>query len=129
MTMFYDASWLDATGRLLIVLSFVVAGLFNLTPAATKQHIERLAGFRVPFPRLAFWIGIALQFTGCALVLFGWHADVGVICLIVFTVAATAIYHRFWSKKDPMQRTISRITLVGNIAIVGGLLLLLQNLR
>ena len=127
--MFYDASWLAATGRLLIVFSFVVAGLCNLTRPAIKQHIERLAGFHVPFPRLAFWIGIALQFTGCALVLVGWHADVGVICLIAFTVAATAIYHRFWSKKDPMQRTISRITLVGNIAIVGGLLLLLPNVR
>jgi uncharacterized membrane protein YphA (DoxX/SURF4 family) len=127
--MFYDASWLAATGRLLIVFSFVVAGLSNLTPAAIKQHTERLAGFHVPFPGLAFWIGIAVQFTGCALVLIGWHADIGVICLIAFTVAATAIYHRFWSKKDPMQRTISRITLVGNTAIVGGLLLLLQIVR
>ena len=127
--MFYDASWLAATGRLLVVLSFVVAGLCNLTPAAIKQHIERLAAFQVPFPRLAFWSGIALQFTGCALVLVGWHADIGVVCLIVFTLAATAIYHRFWSKQDSMQRTISRITLVGNTAIVGGLLLLLQNVR
>jgi len=124
--MFYDASWLAAAGRLLIVFSFVVAGLSNLTPAAIKQHTERLAGFHVPFPRLAFWFGIAVQFTGCVLILIGWHAGIGVICLIAFTVAATAIYHRFWSKKDPMQRTISRITLVGNTAIVGGLLLLLQ---
>ncbi|MGH2360313.1 MAG: DoxX family protein [bacterium] len=126
---FYDTSWPTGTGRLLIVLSFVVAGLLNLTPAAINMHIERLGGFHVPFPRLAFWIGIALQFTGCALILLGWHADIGVVCLIVFTVAATAIYHRFWSKTDPMQCTISRITLIGNTAIVGGLLLLLQNVR
>jgi putative oxidoreductase len=126
---FYDASWLAGTGRLLIVLSFVVAGLLNLTPAAINMHIERLTGFHIPFPRPAFWIGIALQFTGCALILIGWHADIGVIFLIVFTVAATAIYHRFWSKQDPMQRTISRITLIGNTAIIGGLLLLLQNVR
>jgi uncharacterized membrane protein YphA (DoxX/SURF4 family) len=125
----YDASWLECTGGLLIVLSFVVAGLLNLTRPAIKMHIERLAGFHIPFPRLAFWIGIALQFTGCALILIGWHADIGVICLIAFTLAATAIYHRFWSKKDPMQRTISRITLIGNSAIIGGLLLLLHNVR
>ena len=127
--MFYDATWLDTAGRLLIVLSFLVAGLCNLTPAQIKGHIERLAGFHMPFPALAFGIGIALQFTGCILVLAGWHADIGAIFLIVFTVAATTIYHRFWSKKDPMQRTISRLTLVGNTAVVGGLLLLLQNLR
>ena len=126
---FYDAGWLAGTGRLLIVFSFVVAGLFNLTRPAIDMHIKRLAGFHIPFPRLAFWIGIALQFTGCALILIGWHADIGVIFLIVFTVAATAIYHRFWSNKDPMQRTISRITLIGNTAIVGGLLLLLHNVR
>ena len=127
--MLYDAPWLDTAGRWLIVLSFVVAGLYNLTATATKQHIERLAAFRVPFPAVAFWIGIAVQFTGCALVLTGWRADIGAVLLIGFTVVATMIYHRFWSKQDPMQRTISRLTLVGNAAILGGLLLLLKNFR
>ena len=41
---------------------------------------------------------------------------------------ATAIFHRFWQKTDPLQRNVSRITLLGNMAILGGLCLLLQNI-
>jgi len=127
--MYNDSSWLEASGRLLIVTCFLVTGLCNLTKARVKDHIERMAAFHTPAPAVAFWIGIALQFTGCALLLSGWHAEIGVWCLIVFTVAATAIFHRFWSMPDPAKRNLGRIILLGNTAILGGLLLLLENVR
>ena len=126
--MIHDPSLLDFLGRLLIVASFLCAGLCNMTPARIKDHIERMAGFGTPFPAAAFWIGIALQFTGCALLLAGWHADIGAVLLIVFTVAATAIFHRFWTKPEP-QRNLSRIMFLNNTGILGGLLLLWQNVR
>ena len=126
--MYGDTSWLDTAGRLLIVVCFLVTGLCNLTRARIEDHIERMAAFGTPAPAAAFWTGIALQFTGCALLLADWHAEIGVYCLILFTVAATAIFHRFWSM-DPMKGNISRIILLGNTAILGGLLLLLSNLR
>ena len=124
---FADATWIGAAGRLLIVFFFLAAGLGNLTPARIRDHVERLAEFGVPFPAAAFWFGMALQFTGCALVLAGWHADVGVIFLIVFTVLANALFHRFWTATDPARRNTLRILLLNGIAIVGGLLLLLAN--
>ncbi|MGC2520890.1 MAG: DoxX family protein [Burkholderiales bacterium] len=127
--MYQDASWLDTAGRLLFVLFFLVTGLCNLTRERIKDHIDRMAAFRMPFPTAAFWIGIALQFTGCALLVTGWHAETGVYCLILFTLAATAIFHRFWRMHDPMQRNISRLMLLNNTAILGGLLLLLENVR
>ncbi len=127
--MYGDLSWTDTAGRLLIVLCFLVTGLCNLTKARIKDHIERMAAFRTPFPAAAFWIGIALQFGGCALLLADWHPEIGVYCLIVFTVAATTIFHRFWSMPDPAKRNLSRIILLGNTAILGGLLLLLENVR
>ena len=124
-----DFAWLDTAGTLLIVGFFVIAGLCNLTPARIKDHIDRLAGFGVPFPAAAFWFGIALQFTGCALVLAGWHADIGVLCLIVFTVVANALFHRFWTATDLARRNTLRLMLLNGAAILGGLLLLLQNFR
>jgi uncharacterized membrane protein YphA (DoxX/SURF4 family) len=127
--MYGDDSWLDTAGRLLIVAGFLATGACNLTAARVKDHIERMTAFGTPAPAAVFWIGIALQFTGCALILLDWRADIGVGCLIVFTVAATAIFHRFWTMQDPVKRNGSRITLLGNTAIVGGLLLLLGNVR
>ena len=122
-------SWLDIAGEQLIVAFFLIAGVSNLTKARVADHIERMAGFGVPFPTMAFWIGLALQFTGCALIELDWHPAIGVGCLIVFTIAATAIFHRFWRKYDPVQRNFSRLTLLGNMAILGGLLLLLERVR
>ena len=127
--MYGDLSWTDTAGRLLIVLCFLVTGLCNLTEARIKDHIDRMAAARTPFPAAAFWIGIALQFGGCALLLADWHPEIGVWCLILFTVAATAIFHRFWSMPDPAKRNLGRIILLGNTAILGGLLLLLENVR
>ena len=127
--MFHDASMLDTAGRLLVVFFFVAAGVCNLTEARIKDHIERMAALGTPLAAAAFWLGIALQFTGCALLLAGWHADIGVYCLIVFTVAATAIFHRFWRMPDPQRRNISRVMLLNNTGLLGGLLLLLENVR
>jgi uncharacterized membrane protein YphA (DoxX/SURF4 family) len=124
-----DASWVDTVGRLLIVGFFLTAGVMNLAPARVKDHIERMAAFGVPFPAAAFWFGMALQFTGIALLLTGWHAEIGAWCLIVFTVVANAMFHRFWTAQDPARRNILRLMLLNGIAITGGLLLLLQNMR
>jgi putative oxidoreductase len=124
-----DAPWLDVAGRLLMTGYFLVAGIANVTPARVQDHIERMRAFGTPFPAAVFWAGIVLQFIGCALVISGWHADAGVLCLIAFTVLASAIFHRFWQKPDPVQRNASRLALLSNVAIVGGLLLLLENVR
>jgi uncharacterized membrane protein YphA (DoxX/SURF4 family) len=127
--MFYDATPLETIGRLLIVGFFLVAGLCNLTKAQIKNHIVRLAEKGIPFPAGAYWFALALQFTGCALILANWYASIGVWCLIVFTVIATAIFLRFWTIEDPMRRNITRIMLLDNTAILGGLFLLLQNVK
>jgi putative oxidoreductase len=122
-----DASTIDAAGRLLILAFFLVAGAYNLHPARVRDHIDRLGAFGVPLPAAALWFGMALQFTGCALLVTGWHAEIGALCLIVFTVVANALFHRFWTVADPARRNALRISLLNGIAITGGLLLLLQN--
>lgn len=124
-----EAPGFDAAGRLLIVGFFLAAGVMNLAPARVKDHIERMAAFGVPAPAAAFWCGLALQFTGCALVLAGWHAEAGVWCLIVFTIVANLLFHRFWTATDPARRNTLRLMLLNGIAILGGLLLLLQSVR
>jgi putative oxidoreductase len=122
-------TWIGTAGKHLIVLFFVVTGVSNLTKARIADHVERMRAFSTPAPAALFWLGIALQFIGCALIELDWHPAIGVGCLIVFTLAATAIFHRFWQKTDPLQRNISRLTLLGNTAILGGLLLLLDKVR
>ena len=127
--MYGDASWIEIAGRLLIVGFYVAAGVYNLSSQQVRDHIEALAGFGVPFPTAAFWAGLALQFTGCALLLADWHSEIGAWCLIVFTVVANALFHRFWTVEDPARRNVRRLLLLNGIAILGGLLLILETVR
>ena len=127
--MYYqDASWLDTVGRLLLVAFFLAVGLRNLQKVHIEDHVKRLTTFKAPLPQLTFWIGQAMEFVGCALVLFNWHPAVGVVLLLVFTVVASALLLRFWEVQGPM-RTGMQNGMLANIGIVGGLLLLLQNVR
>jgi putative oxidoreductase len=120
-------SFLEQSGKWLIVGFFVVTGVSNLTKARIADHIERMRAFGMPHPAAAFWLGIALQFAGCALIAGGGYPELGVGALIAFTIVATAIFHRFWQKSDPVQRNASRLSLLANLAILGGLLLLLAD--
>jgi uncharacterized membrane protein YphA (DoxX/SURF4 family) len=124
-----DVTSLATVGKLLVVGYFIAAGINNLFPARIEEHRGRLTGFGVPMPSVAFWLAHAVLFTGCALILAGWHADIGVLLLIGFTVVANALYHRFWTVADPFRRNMLRVQLMNGFGTVGGLLLLLNSLR
>lgn len=127
--MYYqDASWLDTAGRLLMVAFFLAVGLRNLQKVHVEDHVKRLTNFKAPFPRITFWVGQAMEFVGCALVLFNWYPAVGVVLLLVFTIVASGLLLRFWEVEGPM-RTGMQNGMLANIGIVGGLLLLLQHVR
>jgi putative oxidoreductase len=121
-----DASWLDTAGRLLLVAFFLAVGIRNLQQHHIEDHVKRLTTFKAPLPRVTFWVGQSMEFIGCALVLFNWHAAIGVLLLLVFTILASALLLRFWEVEGPM-RTGLQNGMLANIGIVGGLLLLLQH--
>lgn len=124
--MFRDASWLTAAGGLLLISFFLITGLSNLTRERIKDHLERMVASHTPFPKAVHWTGMTLLFIGCAFVLTGWQAEIGVYLLIFFIAAASVIFHRFWSIHDPMRRNLARLMLLNNIGMLGGLLLLLD---
>ena len=122
-----DASWLDSAGKLLIVAFFLIADIRNLSRHNIEDHVKRLTFFKTPMPSQMFWAGIILDAIGCALILLNWHPAIGVLCLIIFTLVASFLLLRFWEMDDPTKRTGMEVAFLVNIAVVGGLLLLLQN--
>jgi uncharacterized membrane protein YphA (DoxX/SURF4 family) len=128
--MVFSGPWSEVTGQILIVGFFLVSGVSNLQRSRRKGHIERSGGFGTPYPTFVFWAGMVVQFLGCALIIGRWHADLGVMLLILFTIVATAIYYRFWQvHDDPMKRNTMRLGLLSNIALLGGLLLFLHSVE
>ncbi len=122
--MFYtDHTTPEIVGQLMIATLFLGTLILN---AGTKeqQHVDRMAAMNIPLPRATLWAGFAMQGVGGLMVAIDWHAGTGAIVLIVFTVLASAIFHRFWTVDDPLRRHLHLSFVFSNLAVIGALLLL-----
>lgn len=122
--MYQNHTALQIAGQLLIAFMFLGTGIVN---AATKfkQHLDRMNAVGLPQAKLALIAGFAMQLAGGTLVALDWHRQAGAAVLIVFIVAATAIFHQYWRVEDPLRRHLHVSFIFSNCGIVGGLLLLM----
>jgi putative oxidoreductase len=111
-------------GQLFIAFLFLATGIIN-AGWKFQQHLDRMIDAGVPLARPVLIFGFVLQFAGGAMLALDYRVPVAAIVLIVFTVAATAIFHRFWLIDDPMRRHLAVSFVFNNIGIVGGLMLLM----
>jgi len=105
-------------GRLLIVGFFL---FFFVKNVSTWSENAEMVGTILPFPNLSLAIGFVFEFLGSAMVLVGFHPRIGVILLIIFTIAATVLFVRFWTIKEPEIRHLHLVVFCSNAAILGGL--------
>ena len=120
--MYTDHTPLQAAGQLLLALAFLATGVRNAF-WKFRQHLDRMAAYGVPQPRLALVAGFALQFLGALLLLLDWQRPLGAGLLVAFTILASAIFHRWWLIPDPLLSHLHLSNLIVNCGVVGGLLL------
>ena len=63
---------------------------------------------------------------GGLLVLFGYRSSFGAVLLLIYYIPFTFIVHSFWNDA-PQFRRIEALSFMKNIAVIGGLLLILVN--
>ncbi|MEK9679611.1 MAG: DoxX family protein [Rhodospirillaceae bacterium] len=123
--MFYEEkTTLEIVAQLMIATLFVGTLLVNAT-TKVKQHADRMAAMGLPMPYQMLWAGFVLQAVGSVMVTIDWHTEIGAIILIIFTVLASAIFHRFWTVPDPLLRHLHLSFAFSNVTVIGGLLMLL----
>jgi putative oxidoreductase len=120
--MYADHTPLQAAGQLLLAFAFLATGVRN-AGWKFRQHLDRMAAYGVPQPRLVLIAGFALQFLGAILLAVDLWRALGAALLIVFTVLASAIFHRWWLAADPLLSHLHLSNLIVNCGVVGGLLL------
>ena len=116
---------IDTVARALIASPFLVSALDKtLRPAAANAEISALAvraGLAVPVgPALVAVLGV--QWIGGVCVLVPAWAPYGAALLIAFLVPVTFVAHAFWTFPAE-ERAMKRDHFFGNVAILGGLLL------
>ncbi len=104
--------------RILLSAMFLWSGVQKiLHPADTQAY---MSAYGMPLTSLFLAIAILLELGGGLSVLLGYKVRWGAIALIVFLIPATLIFHTDLS--DPIQQ----IMLFKNLAMLGGLLMVVQ---
>ena len=107
-------------GRIAIAVLFLVPGIRKaMAVAGTAGYFAKL-GF--PMPEVMVWVAILIEVGGAALLILGWQARRVAWLLILFTVIATLMAHRFWEFSDAAQYAAQLNNFLKNLAVIGGLL-------
>jgi putative oxidoreductase len=80
-------------------------------------------GRGVPLAPLFAPLGAAIEFLGGLALLVGVQVRLASVVLLVFTVLATLIAHRFWEYQGAARR-MQEINFFKNVAIIGGFVFL-----
>lgn len=109
-------------GRVLMGWIYVESGWRKLT--GMDAFAASLVRRGVPYATLMGWIGAPLEFFGGLAVLLGAWTRLATLAMIVFTVVATLIGHRYWDIADLAARRMQQSHFAKNLTIIGGLILL-----
>ena len=109
-------------GRVLLSLIFLASGLGKI--AAWDATAGYMASEGMTLVPLFLVAAILFEVLGGLSVLLGMKARVGAAALIVFLIPATLIFHDFWAFEG-MERQIYMAMFMKNLAIMGGLLLVI----
>jgi putative oxidoreductase len=110
---------LPLLGRILIAALFLVSGVHKIMIFSQQVGYFTRLGF--PLPEVATVLAILVEVGGAALLILGWRARCVAWALIVFTLVATFMAHRFW-EVDAAFRSNQMNHFLKNFAIIGGLL-------
>ena len=119
-TMTMQNPTLPLLARILIGALFVTAGVRKaMVIAATAGYFAKL-GF--PAAEAMAWLAVLIEIGGGLLLIIGWQTRWVAWLLVLFTVVATGMAHRFW-EFDAAQYNAQLNNFLKNIAIIGGLLM------
>lgn len=115
----------DLIGRIFISLLFIYEALDSLLFFDNTKHTMEDYGVSY-YPNILLGSIIFLLFLGSILVLIGYYARVGAFFLLVYWLTYTVIVYSFWNDPPLVQR-LNALYFMRNIALSGGLLLLIAN--
>ena len=117
--------FLDLLGRIFIATIFIYEAYdsiyyFHMTEATMSMY-------GLTWRQDLLLVGaIILLVLGGLMVLIGYRSSFGAILLILYYLPVTLIVHSFWNDPVKVQR-IQAIMFMKNIAIMGGLLMIIVN--
>jgi uncharacterized membrane protein YphA (DoxX/SURF4 family) len=110
-------------GRIVFGGYFVYSGLNHFLSSSMMAQYAAMKG--VPLPDIAVLATGVLIIAGGLSIMFGLVPHIGALCIAVFLVGVSPMMHNFWAIPDPNQRMAEMINFTKNMALLGGVLMLL----
>ena len=111
-------------GRVAIAALYLPSGFSKLTNL--DAFINQVDGRGVPFAPVLAPLGAVIEFLGGLALLVGVQVRLASIALLIFTILATLIAHRFWEYQGAALR-LQQINFFKNVAIAGGFVFLIAH--
>ena len=116
---------IDLIGRVLLSVIFIFDAYDSIFYYQDTK--EKMASYGLTWQQDLLLIGaITLLILGGTLLLIGYRSSLGSFLLLMYWVPVTFIVHSFWNDPESIRR-IQSILFMKNIAIIGGLLMVLVN--
>lgn len=109
------------SGRVLLGLIYVISGISKLMNLDGFAASLEKSG--VPMSGFMAMLGALVEALGGLAVVIGFQTRYAAVLMVLFTVAATLIAHRFWEFTGP-PRQMQQTHFMKNLSIIGGFLLL-----
>lgn len=109
-------------GRVLIAVLFLPEGLGKIS--GFNGIVGYIASAGLPLPQLGAVLAIAVEVGGSLALLAGFKTRWAAAAMVIFCFATAAFFHPFWAAQ-PDQATVQHIMFFKNMAIAGGLIVLM----
>jgi putative oxidoreductase len=117
--------WADLLGRVCISLIFLYEAYDSMVFFNSTKRTMTEYGLLWQQDTLLI-ISIVGLFLGGLFVLIGFQARLGAAMLLIYYIAVTFVLYSFWDDPYPIRR-INAIHFMKNLAIMGGLLIIMVN--
>lgn len=84
------------------------------------SYIENFFSFILPYAMVLLALFILLEIVGAVLISFGISEKIGVLCLLLYLIPQTLMFHHFWNLEG-ICRDQELMIFLKNICIMGGL--------
>jgi uncharacterized membrane protein YphA (DoxX/SURF4 family) len=103
---------------------FVNALCSSIASMQNVEWVKQLLESVLPWVPVALAIGTAFELLGGLCIFLGFKVRFGAFLLLLFMIPTTFLFHSFWLLQGA-ERDLTMIVFLKNLAIFGGLLILL----
>jgi putative oxidoreductase len=108
-------------GRVLLSLIFVAIAIGKVR--GWSGFSEYMVSKQLPLIPVLLAVSLVVELAGGLSILLGWRARLGALVLLVYLIPVTVLFHNFWQSQG-VQVVIEGMSFLKNVAIMGGLLLI-----